>query len=45
MAEQTTRGENSLEQSQAAWTNFLRLTRVVVALSALVLLGVAFATL
>lgn len=45
MAEQATQGDSSLGQSQAAWTNFLRLTKVVVALLALILVGVAFATL
>lgn len=45
MAEQATPGDASLEQSQAAWTNFVRLTKVCVALSALTLIGVAFLTL
>ena len=45
MAEQATQGDGSLGQSQVAWTNFLRLTKVAVALSALILVGVAFATL
>ena len=45
MAEQATQGDGSLEQSQAAWTMFLRLTKIAVALSAFILIGVAFATL
>ncbi len=45
MVETTKPGDGSLEQSQAAWENFLRLTKVVVAVSALILVGVAFATL
>ncbi len=45
MAEQATQGDGSLEQSKAAWTNFMRLAKVAVALSALILVGVAFVTL
>ena len=45
MVEQAKLGDGSLEQSQTAWENFLRLTKIVVALSALMLVGVAVATL
>lgn len=45
MAEQATRGPSSLEQSQAAWTNFLRVTKVIVAVTVLSLILIAFATL
>ena len=45
MVETTKPDDGSLEQSQAAWENFLRLTKVVVAASALILVGIAFATL
>lgn len=45
MAEQATPGTSSLEQSQAAWTNFLRVTKVIVALTVISLILIAFATL
>ncbi len=45
MAEQAKQDDGSLEQAQAAWTNFLRLNRVIVALAALTLIALAFVTL
>jgi hypothetical protein len=44
MAEQSTQRPGSLEQSQAAWTNFLRVTKVVVGLTVVSLILIAFAT-
>ena len=38
-------GDDSLEQSRAAWHNFSRLVKLVVAVSALTLIILAFATL
>ena len=45
MAEQASQDGTSLEQSQAAWTTFVRLTKIVVAASVVTLILLAFATL
>ncbi len=45
MAEQTSDGDLSLEQSQAAWANFMRVTKLVVAATVVTMILLAFATL
>ena len=45
MQEQVSQGDESLEQSQAAWTSFLRVTKLVVAASVVTMILLAFATL
>ncbi len=45
MAEQTSSSVTSLEQSQAAWTSFLRVTKLVVAATVVSMVLLAIVTL